>query len=186
MHALIRRFGPPSPEGRRTLPQFFSTPQIQTEACPVCHSSLRINKQRRIPMRRLQKLFVILTIVAGGLMASPSASAHAVLILSSGAAELDAQLSAVLRSQGHIVTVGSDFRKFTGDGLEGQDVVFLWPILDDGNSNMPLTGQTAIVNFVSAGGRVVSAALTCYMAVFGAFQVMITLLSGTANLRYYA
>src|SRR5262245_26304135 len=115
-------------------------------------------------MRTLQKLIVMLAILVCGLMASPSASADAVLVLSSGSADLDAQLQAVLQSQGHVVTIGDDFRKFTGDGLAGQNVVFLWPILDDGNSEMPLAGQNAIVNFVSAGGGLVASEWTSYMS----------------------
>ena len=108
-------------------------------------------------MRRLMTtLFTALTALVFGALGPPSASAHDVLVLSSGSTALDDQLRTILQDQGHVVTLGKKFTGFSGEGLAGQKVVLLLPNLDGGTGDMPLAGQNALVNFVSAGGGVVT------------------------------
>jgi len=82
---------------------------------------------------------------------APPAFAHKVLVLSSGSADLDDRLRSVLQNQGHVVTIGNKFTRFSGESLTGQKVVVLLPNID-GSGDMPPAGQNALVNFVSAGG----------------------------------
>src|SRR5262252_1549735 len=79
-----------------------------------------------------------------------NASAASVLVLSTGSEAIDKKIAMILESNDNVVTIGPPYFKFTGGGLEGQNVVFLvsnlWEVGD-----MPAPGQEALVNFVANG-----------------------------------
>jgi para-nitrobenzyl esterase len=128
-------------------------------------------------MRRLTTtLFTALTTLVLGALGPASASAHDVLVLSSGSTNLDTQLRTILQNQGHVVTFGDNFTRFSGEGLAGQKVVLLLPNLDSGDGNMPLAGQNALVNFVSAGGGLVTSEWTIWMSAFRSFATLVPIL----------
>jgi para-nitrobenzyl esterase len=136
-------------------------------------------------MRRLKTtLFTALTTLVLGALGPASASAHDVLVLSSGSTALDDQLRTILQNQGHVVTMGNKFTGFSGEGLAGQDVVLLLPNLDGGTGDMPLAGQDALVNFISAGGGLVTSEWTIYMSVFGGFAALVPVLPVLPNVSY--
>ena len=100
-------------------------------------------------------------------------SAKAVLLLSSGDTTLDLQTKTVLQLHGHVVTIGPQYINFTGPGLTGKNVVLLLANLNWDAGDMPLAGQTALVNFVSAGKGLVTGETTVYKrGRFGQFVVL--------------
>jgi hypothetical protein len=89
---------------------------------------------------------------------SPSATlADAVLLIGSGDSTNNALLQSVLTAQGDTVTVGPTFNNFTGGNLSGYSDVLLVP---NGSyvptSDMPVSGQQALVNYVNSGGGLVT------------------------------
>ena len=136
-------------------------------------------------MRRLTTtLFTALTTLVLGALGPASASAHDVLVLSSGSTALDDQLRTILQDQGHVVTLGNEFTGFSGEGLAGQKVVVLLPNLGDESGDMPLAGQNALVNFVSAGGGLVTSEWTIYMSAFRSFAAIVPVLPVLPNVSY--
>ena len=143
------------------------------------------NHQRGESMRRLTTtLFTALTTLVLGALGPASASAHDVLVLSSGSTALDDQLRTILQDQGHVVTLGNEFTGFSGEGLAGQKVVVLLPNLGDESGDMPLAGQNALVNFVSAGGGLVTSEWTIYMSAFRSFAAIVPVLPVLPNVSY--
>jgi para-nitrobenzyl esterase len=112
------------------------------------------------------------------------ARAETVLVLSTGSTQLDSKIQSVLESHGHVVTIGSNFTEFSGAELARQGVVLLLPTLDDGNGNMPIDGQNALVNFVSQGGGLVTSEWTIWMSAFRPFQVLKPILPVVTTDRY--
>ncbi len=102
-------------------------------------------------------------------------SAKAVLLLSSGNTTLDQQTKTVLQFHGHVVTIGPQYINFTGPGLTGKHVVLLLANLNWNAGDMPLAGQTALVNFVSAGKGLVTSEWTVYKRSGGEFAVLSTI-----------
>ncbi len=136
-------------------------------------------------MRRLTTtLFTALTTLVLGALGPASASAHDVLVLSSGSTALDDQLRTILQDQGHVVTLGNEFTGFSGEGLAGQKVVVLLPNLGDESGDMPLAGQNALVNFVSAGGGLVTSEWTICMSAFRSFAALVPVLPVLPNVSY--
>jgi hypothetical protein len=116
---------------------------------------------------------IIVAAFASGL-SSPALGAL-VLALSSGNAAEDAAVVSVLESHGHSVDLGPQYTGFNGSlSLAGYDSVLLlanynWPA-----GNMPAAGQTALVNFVSGGGGLVTGEWTVWKsaAQVGVFQTL--------------
>lgn len=105
-------------------------------------------------MRTLRLILVFTALVSF----SPSLSyAAAVLLIGSGDASNNAMIESVLAAEGVTVTVGPTYTNFTGGNLAGYSDVLLVP---NGNSltmgDMPATGQQALVNYVDAGGGLVT------------------------------
>jgi para-nitrobenzyl esterase len=127
-------------------------------------------------MRRISRISAKFTFIFAGLVAvtllSTPALADRVLILSTGSSSLDGKVQTVLESYGHTVTIGNQFTDFTGAELAQQDVVILLPTLDSGDGNMPADGQSAIVNFVSEGGGLVTTEWTIWMSAYKSFQIL--------------
>jgi type 1 glutamine amidotransferase len=88
------------------------------------------------------------------------AFAKNVLILSAMTGPFDPQahqnqLRSVLQAYGHNVTIGNTYETFAEPPVDGQDVVLL-----DFDGDMPITGQQALVDFVSNGGGLIANAWT--------------------------
>jgi hypothetical protein len=83
-----------------------------------------------------------------------------VLVLASGDAGLDAAVQTRLAGFGHQVTMGPAYTAFTGDGLTGQQVVYLQASVNWSAGDMPDAGQAALVAFVNGGGGLVTAEWT--------------------------
>jgi hypothetical protein len=109
----------------------------------------------------LRTLFLVLASAALVLLVPTNSLAEKVLLIGSGDAANNASIESILQSQGDTVTVGPAFNAFTGGNLSGYNAVMLLPngptdydvhIMGD----MPQSGQQALLNFVSAGGGLVT------------------------------
>ncbi|MCL4211317.1 MAG: hypothetical protein HRU76_08095 [Phycisphaeraceae bacterium] len=86
-----------------------------------------------------------------------SASAGNVLMLSTGNGAWDNQIAASLQGFGHTVTVGPEYTAFNGStNLSGVDAVLLLTNLNWAQGDMPVAGQTQLVNYVNNGGGLVT------------------------------
>lgn len=80
-----------------------------------------------------------------------------IYMMSSGNAPADTAIEAILESFGHNVTVGVQYNAFDGtQSLVGFDTVYLQANYNWTGGDMPAAGQTALTNFVNAGGGVVT------------------------------
>lgn len=84
------------------------------------------------------------------------ALAFVVLILSSGDSGLDSSAQAVFTNAGHSVTIGPQYTSFTGAELAGVNAVLFLANANWSAGDMPSAGQTALVNFVSGGGGLIT------------------------------
>jgi len=93
------------------------------------------------------------------------AGADNVLVLSSGNPDLDNAVVATLQGAGHSVTVGPQYIDFDGTfSLAGVDTVYLQPNANWGAGDMPVEGQQDIIDFVQAGGGLVTCEWTIWKA----------------------
>ncbi len=93
------------------------------------------------------------------------AGAANVYVMSSGDPVTDAAVSAALTSRGHTVTVGVQFLAFDGtQSLAGFNTVYLQSNYNWAQGVMPVAGQQAVLNFVNAGGRLVTSEWTLWKA----------------------
>lgn len=128
---------------------------------------------------RLATLFLLLVLFTA------RASAAVVLLLSTGNPTLDTQTQTVLQNAGHTVTVGSPYTTFTSAELAGINVVLLFPSANWSAGDMPLASQTALVNFVQAGGGLVASEWTNWkVAANNSFSTLSTILPVTASSQY--
>lgn len=101
------------------------------------------------------KLRIVATLLA--LCALPrGAFAVVVLILSSGDSAIDTAAQNVFTSAGHTVSVGPQYTAFTGTELAGAQAVLFLANANWNAGDMPAAGQSALVNFVNAGGGLVT------------------------------
>jgi hypothetical protein len=109
-----------------------------------------------------------------------AAPAVNVLVISADNPTLDSAVVAALEAGGHTVTLGPDFSNFTEQtSLDGIDVVYLQSNSNFSNPDMSQAGQQALLDFVDAGGGLV----TCEWAEWkaysqGQFQVLRSALPG--------
>lgn len=103
---------------------------------------------------------LMLAVVAAVALSFPAPSfASSILLLSSGDASNDAAIQSALQAAGDTVTIGPTYNNFTGAGLAGYNAVFLNPAISSSNApDMPVSGQQALINFVSQGGGLVAGA----------------------------
>jgi hypothetical protein len=103
--------------------------------------------------------------LAGALWLVPTeVSAEKILLLGSGDTNNESTIASALDAQGDTVTVGPAFNNFTGAGVSSStyNVVMLLPNggFTSNNSflagDMPVSGQQALLNFVNAGGGLVT------------------------------
>jgi hypothetical protein len=100
-------------------------------------------------MRRFLVLLAALAPLAGGLR---QANADSVLLLSTGVAAEDNAVVNLLTADGHTVTVGPQYQSYTGSSLSGYSAVIMLQNNGTDGGNMPSGGQTALLNYVSSGG----------------------------------
>lgn len=107
-----------------------------------------------------------------------------VLLLSTGSSSLDLQTQLVLQNAGHNVTIGSPYNTFTGTALTGVDVVLLFPNNNWNSGDMPLLGQSALVNFVQAGGGLITSEWTNWKVASNTFTALAPILPVVATTQY--
>jgi Trehalose utilisation len=105
-------------------------------------------------MRTLRLILVLTALVS---CSSSLSYADAVLLIGSGDSSNNATIASVLAAQGDTVTIAPTFNNFTGGNLSAYKDVLLVP---NGNSflmgDMPVSGQQALVNYVNAGGGLIT------------------------------
>jgi len=91
------------------------------------------------------------------LLATASARAVNVLVLSCGYAPVDNAVVARLQGFGHTVQLGPAFTGFDGtQSLSGVQVVYFQASANWSTGDMPVAGQAALVNFITSGGGLVT------------------------------
>lgn len=107
----------------------------------------------------------LLLVCVGVGLVGVQASAVNVLVLSSGSTGHDDHVRTTLQSFGHVVTVGPEYINFDGSySLSGFDVVYLLANYNWAFGDMPTSGQTALLDWISAGGGLVTAEWTTWKA----------------------
>jgi hypothetical protein len=127
----------------------------------------------------------LLTAIAG--LAFPAVGAN-VYILSSGNSAIDGAAAAALTSRGHTVTVGVEYGLFDGSvSLAGFQTVYLqcnanWTMF----TMMPVAGQQQLIDWVNAGGRLVTSEWVIYYTYSGGgkFETLGPILPGTQTFQY--
>jgi hypothetical protein len=107
-----------------------------------------------------------------------------VLLLSTGNTTLDLQTQTVLQSAGNTVTIGSPYTTFTSSELAGIDVVLLFPNSNWSSGDMSLASQTALVNFVQAGGGLITSEWTNWKTGTGNFATLSAILPVASTTQY--
>ncbi len=106
-------------------------------------------------------------LVSAGLALSAADAAN-IYMLSSLDPATDAAATLALTSRGHTVTLGVDYPLFDGTiNLNGFDTVYLQSNSNWIGGTMPEPGQLQIVNWVNAGGRLVTSEWVIYYSYIG-------------------
>jgi hypothetical protein len=116
----------------------------------------------QMQLRRVSWLMVcalVLVFLAG----QGRANAAVVLLLSTGSADEDAAVQARLGDLGHQVDIGPPFYQFDGTDVNNYDTVLLLPNYNYFQGDMPVAGQMALRDFVSAGHGLVTTEWTVWM-----------------------
>jgi hypothetical protein len=111
-------------------------------------------------------------------------AAQTVLLLSTGSTTLDTQTKGVVEAGGATVVIGSQYTAFTSAELAGINAVLLFPNNNWASGDMPLAGQTALVDFVAAGGGLITAEWTNWKVGVGNFTTLSTVLPVVATTQY--
>jgi len=107
-------------------------------------------------MTQAQRCIMVWAAVAVMGLFAGVADAAVVYVMSSGEGALDTQLETLLESHGHVADIGDGYRDFDGsEDLAGYDVVLLQDSAQWG-TDMDVPGQQKLVDFVSAGGGLVT------------------------------
>lgn len=107
----------------------------------------------------------------GALACGSAALGVNVLVMSSGSQAVDDAAVAAIKAGGHTTVMGPEFESFTaGVDLSGIDVVYFQASFNWTDVDMPLDGQTAILEFVKAGGGLVTSEWVGFKAYTGSFQ----------------
>jgi hypothetical protein len=102
-------------------------------------------------------LLTACALALAALWACAPAAAAVVLATSTGDATLDQKVQATLQAYGHTVDTGPHFTQFDGTvDLSGYDAVLLLVNENYATGDMPASGQQALLNFVTAGGGLVT------------------------------
>lgn len=116
-----------------------------------------------------------------------SATAGNVLMLSTGNGAWDNQIAASLQGFGHTVTVGPQYTAFNGStNLSGVDAVLLLTNWNWNTGDMPVAGQTQLVNYVNNGGGLVTSEwLLWKRAAQNNFLTLDAVLPGTTDATFF-
>ncbi len=125
-------------------------------------------------------LLVTVLILATALQAG----AANVYVLGAGDAGEDTRVKSVLESFGHSVTIGQVYSSFTGSvSLTPYNAVLLMPNYS-WSADMPTTGQSALLNYVSGGGGLVTTEWTIWGAETGRLGTLAPALPATSGGAY--
>lgn len=113
-----------------------------------------------------------------------SLAAQTVLLLSTGNPTLDTQTKDVIEAGGATVVIGKAYTSFTSADLTGVDVVLLFPNNNWGSGDMTVSAQSALVDFVSAGGGLITSEWTNWKVGAGQFQTLKSALPVVATTQY--
>ncbi len=124
-----------------------------------------------------------LFVLAG--LAVPASAAN-IYLLSSTDSATDAAAVAALTSRGHTVTVGVDYTLFDGTvNLAGFQTVYLQSNFNWVAGSMPAAGQQQLINWVNAGGRLVTSEWVVYYTyVGGKFEMLGPTLPAASSINY--
>lgn len=130
--------------------------------------------------RLVKGVFLFIVTVLLGISAM-EAGAASVYVMGVGNSTEDTRITNVLTGFGHTVTIGSAYYNFNGSvTLGGYDVVLLMPNYSWG-SDMPAAGQTALVNYVNAGGGLVTSEWTIWKMGTGGFTTLAAAIPATSG-----
>ena len=111
--------------------------------------------------------------VSAALILAAQAGAVNVYVLSSGSTAIDDAVSLALTSRGHTVTVGVQWVNFDGtQSLSGFQTVYFQANENWSLGDMPQAGQMALRDWVSGGGRLVTAEWVIWLAATARLQVL--------------
>ena len=113
-----------------------------------------------------------------------TALAVVVLILSSGDSALDTAAQNVFTSAGHTATIGPQYTTFTGAELSGVQTVLFLANANWSSGDMPLAGQTALVNFVNGGGGLVTGEWVNWKVGVGSLSTLAPLMPVTSSTQW--
>ncbi|MBA3848681.1 MAG: hypothetical protein C0502_01640 [Opitutus sp.] len=113
-----------------------------------------------------------------------TALAVIVLILSSGNGTLDTAAQNAFTSAGHTATVGPQYTSFTGAELSGVQAVLFLANANWNSGDMPLAGQTALANFVSAGGGLITGEWVNWKVGSGSLTTLAPLMPVTSSTQW--
>lgn len=123
--------------------------------------------------------------VLAAVAAASFSSAARVYITSSGYQPQDDAVVASMQALGHTTTVGVPFYQFDGtQSLANVDVFYLQTNWNWGFGDMPAAGQQQIVNFVNAGGGLVTSEWLLWLRSVGRFIDLSVLFSSTPTSGY--
>lgn len=111
-------------------------------------------------------------------------AASVILLLSTGDTTLDTQTKTLIEGHGHTVTIGNPYTTFTATELSGVNVVLLFPNNNWNTGDMSLAAQTALVNFVNAGGGLVTSEWTNWKTGAGSFATLDAILPVDSTTQY--
>ena len=114
------------------------------------------------------------------------AGAADVYLMSSGDFATDNAAASALSSRGHTVIIGVDCTAFDGSvSLDGYQTVYLQNNYNWTGGPMPDAGQLQLINWVNAGGRLVTSEwVTYYSYTGGRFAGLASILPGTQSFLY--
>jgi hypothetical protein len=102
-----------------------------------------------------------------------------VLVLSSGLAPIDNAVIAALTAGGHKATIGPQFFEFTGDvDLNTYEVVYFQANNNWASGPMPDSGRASLVEFIDAGGGMVTSEWATYVSTLGNLGELSTAIPG--------
>lgn len=113
------------------------------------------------------------------------ADAGSIYVMSSGNESHDTTVMASLAAAGHSSVIGVEYWEFDGTvPLTGYDAVFFQSNYNWTSGNMPEAGQQQLVDFVNAGGGMVTSEWTLWLTAVGNFQTLKSIMPSTETSSY--
>jgi hypothetical protein len=120
---------------------------------------------------------LVVALLVAVMLGQICAQAASVYVLSSGNAGIDNTVKTRLEGFGHTVVIGVQYFQFDGtQDLTGIDTVYLQANANWSAGDIPLAGQTALVNYVGGGGGLVTCEWVVWKAAIGGLQILETAL----------